>query len=94
MIGMFIIAIPTARHADTAATLNVAKAPEAMPANVADAVPPVTRESTHAPRAFIPESSPTVAKRTTAAVARVMFPRNPIDTICPVRSSAFMKSNW
>ena len=93
MIGMFMIAIPTARHAETAAPLNVAKAPEAMPANVADAAPLVTRERTHAPRAFMPESSPTVAKRITAAVARAMFPRNPIDTIFPVRSSSFRNNN-
>ena len=72
-IGMLMIAALTARHAVTAASLNVAKPAEAIPANVADAVPPVTSERIYAPRALIPDQSPTVANRTAATVAWMMF---------------------
>ena len=89
--GILLIAIVTARHAETAAVLNVAKLTEAIPAKVAEAVPPVTSEAIQAPKALIPLHSPTVAKRTVATVARIIFPTKPIDTICPVLSSVFKK---
>ena len=43
-IGIFIIATPTARHAVTAAVANAPKAVEAMPENVAEAVPVVIND--------------------------------------------------
>ena len=51
-----------------------------MPAKVVDAVPVVTKDSRNAPRALSPSKMPTVAKRSTASVARVMFIINPLLT--------------
>ena len=79
IIGMFIMAMLTALHAETAESLNAPKLTEAMPAKVADAPPVVTSESRNAPRAFIPLHIPAVEKRSRAMVQRPMLPMKPRD---------------
>ena len=62
MIGMFIIAMPTARQAETAAVRNAPNEALAIPAKVAEVAPPVTNDSTKAPSPFKAWKRPTVAK--------------------------------
>lgn len=79
IIGMFIMAILTALHAETAESLNAPKLTEAMPAKVADAPPVVIRESRNAPNALMPDQMPAVEKRSRAMVQRPIFPMKPKD---------------
>ena len=89
---MFIIATDTARQAVFAVAAKVAKEVEATVENVAEAVPPVMNDNTSAPRPLRALNMPTVAKRSTANVARVMFIRKPLETNCPVISSRFINA--
>ena len=92
MMGMFIIAMPTARQAETAAVRNAPNEALAIPAKVAEVAPPVTNDNTKAPSPFKAWKMPTVAKRTTASVARVILTIKPFEAICPVTSSRFMNA--
>ena len=87
IIGMFIMAMLTALHAETAESLKAPKLTDAMPANVADAPPVVTRESRNAPNALMPDQMPAVAKRSSERVARPTFPMKP-------REMPFVMAVW
>ena len=91
-IGMLLMATDTARQAVVAAVEKIPKEVEAIVEKVAEAVPPVTKDNTSAPNPLRALKRPTVAKRKTARVARVMFIRKPLEANCPVISSRFINA--
>ena len=71
---------------------KVPKAVEAMPENVADAVPLVTSDNMSAPRPFRALKTPTVANRINPIVARPILPIKPSDTMLVVESVPFISA--
>ena len=92
IIGIFMIATPTARHAAVAVVANTPNEVEAMPENVAEAVPPVTNDSTSAPSPFRALKIPTVANLTRPIVARPILPIKPNDIMLLVVSVPFISA--
>ncbi len=91
-IGILIIAVLTAAHATRALVANAPNEAEAMPENVAEAVPPVTNERANAPSPLRALNIPAVAKRTSAMVARPILPIKPSDIMLVADSVPFISA--
>ena len=92
MMGMLIIATLTARQAVEAVAEKIPNEVEAVAAKVTEVAPPVIRERMSAPTLLRALKIPTVAKRSTARVARVILMRKPLEANCPVMSSRFIRA--